>query len=226
MARILPNSRKPAASRRKRVAAGGIAADCLAVFPSALGWIAIQTRGPVLVQLTFGHASPDKALAALDPRLAAGAAVGQQSSQLSERLIAYASGARDDFRDVKLDSGAQTEFQRRVVEHCRRIRYGQVMTYGELAQAAGFPRAARAVGSVMRTNRTPLVVPCHRVVGCRSGIPAASRTRQDAASTFAVASGNPGGYSAGEGVRMKLRLLELEGGGHEPPDRDEIRPGN
>lgn len=226
MARILPNSRKPAASRRKRVAAGGIAADCLAVFPSALGWIAIQTRGPDLVQLAFGHASPDKALAALDKRLAAGAAVGQQSSELSERLIAYAAGARDDFRDVKLDSGPQTDFQRRVVEQCRRIGYGRVMTYGELAQAAGFPRAARAVGSTMRTNRTPLVVPCHRVVGCRSGISAASRTRQDAASRFVASSDKPGGYSAGEGVRMKLRLLELEGAGKGPPDRNKIRPGN
>lgn len=197
MTRISLKSRQPAVNRRKRI--DGADADRLAVFPSPLGWIALQTRGPVLVQLAFGHASPDKALAALDQRLAAGLAVGQQSSQLSERLVAYASGARNDFRDVKLDGGSQTDFQRRIVEQCRRIGYGRVMTYGELAQAAGFPRAARAVGSVMRTNRTPLVVPCHRVV---------------------ASSGKPGGYSAGEGVRMKLRLLELEGAGHKPPDRN------
>ncbi|HUY91573.1 MAG TPA: methylated-DNA--[protein]-cysteine S-methyltransferase [Pirellulales bacterium] len=179
-------------------------ADRLAVFPSALGWMAVQTRGPTLIQLSFGLASPEKALAALEQRLAAGATIGQESSELSERLQAYAVGARDDFRDVKLDPGSQTEFQRRVVQKCRRISYGRMLTYGELAQAAGFPRAARAVGSVMRTNRTPLVVPCHRVV---------------------ASSGKPGGYSAGEGVRMKLRLLELEGFGASPPDRNEIRPG-
>lgn len=180
------------------------AADRLAVFPSALGWIAIQTRGRTLIQLSFGLASPDKALAALDPKLAAGATVGEASSPLGKRLQAYAEGEVDDFLDVELEPGAQTEFQRRVVAKCRRIAYGQVMTYGELAQAAGFPRAARAVGSTMRTNRTPLVVPCHRVV---------------------ASSGKPGGYSAGEGVRMKLRLLELERLGVRPPGREKIRSG-
>lgn len=179
-------------------------ADQLNVFPSALGWIAIQTSGQTLIQLSFGMASPEKALAALDRRIAAGAAVGDETSELTERLQAYARGAIDDFLDVKLDPGPQTDFQKRVVQKCRRIAYGSVMTYGQLAEEAGFPRAARAVGSAMRTNRTPLVVPCHRVVG---------------------SSGKPGGYSAGEGVRMKLRLLEMERLGGSPPDRKKIRPG-
>ncbi len=39
------------------------------------------------------------------------------------------------------------------------------MTYGELAQAVGRPKAARAVGQVLARNPFPLLIPCHRVVG-------------------------------------------------------------
>ncbi len=38
------------------------------------------------------------------------------------------------------------------------------MSYGELAEMAGYPRAARAVGNAMASNPIPIVVPCHRVV--------------------------------------------------------------
>ena len=63
------------------------------------------------------------------------------------------------------------------------------MTYRELATQAGRPRAARAVGNVMRRNPWPLVVPCHRVIG---------------------SSGQLTGYSAPDGIARKARLLELE----------------
>ncbi|HVX60927.1 MAG TPA: methylated-DNA--[protein]-cysteine S-methyltransferase [Pirellulales bacterium] len=165
------------------------ASDVLAVFPSALGWMAAQGCGATLKQLVFGHETPESALRQLDGARALSVRVGSWNPRLVKRLQAYAEGAKDDFLDVELDLGRQTPFQRAVVESCRRIGFGRVMTYGELAQSAGYPRAARAVGNVMRTNRIPLIVPCHRVVG--SG-------------------GAAGGYSAGEGVRMKLRLLELE----------------
>ncbi|HEX5442453.1 MAG TPA: methylated-DNA--[protein]-cysteine S-methyltransferase [Pirellulales bacterium] len=111
---------------------------------------------------------------------------------LVARLQAYARGGQDDFLDVELDLGPQTAFQRRVIDCCRRIPLGQTLTYGALAEQVGHPRAARAVGNCMRTNRIPLLVPCHRVIG--SG-------------------GTMRGYSAGEGIRMKLRLLEMEASG-------------
>jgi methylated-DNA-[protein]-cysteine S-methyltransferase len=52
-----------------------------------------------------------------------------------------------------------------VLAECARIRPGAVITYSELAARAGRPGAARAVGQVMATNRFPLLIPCHRVVG-------------------------------------------------------------
>ncbi len=57
-----------------------------------------------------------------------------------------------------------TAFRRRVLERAREIPRGSVSSYGDLAAAAGNPRAARAVGSIMANNPFPWVVPCHRVV--------------------------------------------------------------
>ena len=46
----------------------------------------------------------------------------------------------------------------------KRVPEGRVTTYGTVARALGCPRGARQVGRLLHTNRTPLVVPCHRVV--------------------------------------------------------------
>lgn len=54
-------------------------------------------------------------------------------------------------------------FEARVLAVVRRIPYGRVSTYGDVAEMAGHPRAWRAVGAVMRACRAPSV-PCHRVV--------------------------------------------------------------
>jgi len=79
-------------------------------------------------------------------------------------------------------------FMQRVWEAMRKIPSGQVMTYGELAAAAGNPRAARAVGHACSTNTLAPFVPCHRV----------------------VASTGLGNYGFG-GPEVKARMLRLEG---------------
>jgi methylated-DNA-[protein]-cysteine S-methyltransferase len=109
------------------------------------------------------------------------------SNRLGERLRAHFAGSRDSFADVSLDLEGYTPFQLAVVDVLRRVPWGEVVTYGELAALAGRPNAQRAAGSVCAQNRFPLVVPCHRVVSA-TGI---------------------GGYGA-SGVEVKRRLLGLE----------------
>jgi len=74
-----------------------------------------------------------------------------------------------------------------VLSAVRRIPPGRVATYGDVAAAAGVPRAARAVGNIMKGCRAP-GVPCHRVV---------------------AAAGRLGGYGGNEG--LKRALLSAEG---------------
>jgi methylated-DNA-[protein]-cysteine S-methyltransferase len=79
------------------------------------------------------------------------------------------------------------EFQARVLSAVRRVPPGRVTTYGDVARAAGAPRAARAVGNIMRSARVP-GVPYHRVI---------------------AAGGRLGGYGGSEG--LKRALLAAEG---------------
>jgi O-6-methylguanine DNA methyltransferase len=78
-------------------------------------------------------------------------------------------------------------FSRRVLSVVRRIPPGRVATYGEVAALAGRPRAARAVGNVMRGCDRP-DIPCHRVI---------------------AAGGRLGGYGGSE--LLKRALLVAEG---------------
>jgi methylated-DNA-[protein]-cysteine S-methyltransferase len=58
-----------------------------------------------------------------------------------------------------------TEFRQKVWLAMRHIAFGQKRTYGDIAAAAGNPRAARAVGQACNKNPLIIFVPCHRVVG-------------------------------------------------------------
>jgi O-6-methylguanine DNA methyltransferase len=78
-------------------------------------------------------------------------------------------------------------FVKRVLTVVRRIPVGRVATYGDVAALAGQPRAARAVGNIMRDCRRP-DVPCHRVI---------------------AAGGRLGGYGGSEA--LKRALLAAEG---------------
>lgn len=78
-------------------------------------------------------------------------------------------------------------FRSKVVAAVRRIPPGRVATYGDVAGMAGQPRAARAVGNIMRDCRDP-GTPCHRVI---------------------AAGGALGGY--GGNLQLKRELLRAEG---------------
>ncbi|MBK0393383.1 methylated-DNA--[protein]-cysteine S-methyltransferase [Ramlibacter algicola] len=106
------------------------------------------------------------------------------------RLRASLAGERDAMVDVEIDYDGVQDFQRRVYEAARRIPYGEVRTYGELARELGEPGAARAVGQALGHNPYAPLIPCHRIL---------------------AAQGGSGGFSAEGGVLTKLRLLEIEG---------------
>ena len=79
------------------------------------------------------------------------------------QLREYFAGTRRTF-DLPL-APRGTAFQQRVWAALRAIPYGETHTYGELAAAIGSPSASRAVGMANHHNPTPIVIPCHRVIG-------------------------------------------------------------
>lgn len=108
--------------------------------------------------------------------------------QLIHRFHSYFSGDAVGFADVEIEDEGWTAFQRDVVAAMRRVPYGEVVSYSDLARLAGHPRAQRAAGTVCAGNRFPLVVPCHRI----------------------VSAGGLGSYP-GLGLDYKRRMLALEG---------------
>lgn len=163
------------------------------VFETDLGWTAFARTGRAVSAVVFGHrsqASAEKALCArMNAKISCHFLQKANADDLAGRLYCLAQGAPDNLDDVEIDFFGCTSFQRRVLDSCRAIPRGETRSYGDLAWAAGHPGAARAVGSVMAKNRTPLIVPCHRVV---------------------LASGEPGCFSAPQGERMRRKLLTLE----------------
>jgi len=89
-----------------------------------------------------------------------------------------------------------TPFETNVLAHLAQVPAGRVISYGELADWAGYPRAARAVGRLMAKNPFPLFYPCHRVI---------------------QASGRLGNF--GGGKDLKRRLLENEGVAFSSPEK-------
>lgn len=66
--------------------------------------------------------------------------------------------------EVPLDALGAGPFYRAVYETLLSVPPAVTVSYGALAEMAGYPRAARAVGTAMATNPIPIVIPCHRVV--------------------------------------------------------------
>jgi methylated-DNA-[protein]-cysteine S-methyltransferase len=119
---------------------------------------------------------PDRPLertAALDP--------------VRRELDRYFAGKSLNF-DTRIDLSDVSEFQRRVLHELLKVTAGHVTTYSRLAERAGRPKAARAVGNAMHDNPVPIIVPCHR---CLRG------------------DGSLGGY--GGGLPAKEWLLKHEG---------------
>lgn len=79
------------------------------------------------------------------------------------QLDEYFKGVRKEF-DVNVEING-TEFQRMVWEELKRIPYGEVRSYKDIAVAIGNEKAVRAVGGANNKNKIAIIIPCHRVVG-------------------------------------------------------------
>ncbi|MFQ5837276.1 MAG: methylated-DNA--[protein]-cysteine S-methyltransferase [Thermoplasmata archaeon] len=117
----------------------------------------------------------------------------EPQTELSRDLLRYFEGEPVDFSRYDVDLSRYTPFEVQVLQATRRIPYGSVKSYKEIAEEIGRPRAYRAVAYTLSKNRSCIVIPCHRVVG--SG-------------------GDLGGFSSG--VEWKVGLLKLEGVLKEP----------
>jgi len=97
----------------------------------------------------------------------AGAEVAaDQGARWARELDRYFAGTRLSWegRELPLEALGLTSFRLDVYRALLRVPAGVTVSYGALAELAGHPGAARAVGSAMAENPLPILIPCHRVV--------------------------------------------------------------
>jgi methylated-DNA-[protein]-cysteine S-methyltransferase len=106
-------------------------------------------------------------------------------AEVIRQLQAY---FRGELKVFDLPLGMEgTDFQLSVWNALREIPYGETISYAQLAERIGNPKAVRAVGLANGSNPIPIIVPCHRVIG---------------------SDGSLTGF--GGGLSTKRKLLELE----------------
>lgn len=102
------------------------------------------------------------------------------------QLDEFFEGKRREFNVPLLFVG--TDFQKTVWNELLKIPFGKTISYGEMAQRIGLPKAVRAVANANGANSMSIFAPCHRVIGSDRSLT---------------------GY--GGGLAAKQMLLELEG---------------
>lgn len=159
------------------------------MFMTDRGWIGVAANHRGLIGLVMPDPDPAavrERLAELDPYGVL--REGGLYPTLRSEMIAFFQGARVPL-DFPVDWAVFTPFQARVLRTVQQIPFGETRSYRQVAELAGCGRGYRAVGGALRSNRIPLIIPCHRVI---------------------AHDGAPGGFTSPRGVSEKLFLLELE----------------
>ena len=164
------------------------------VFDTAWGNFGFVTRGKCLVA-TFLPQAEGRLRREIQVAWPQALETDNELPRFRRQVVDYFRGRPIAF-SVEIDWRDMPVFRRAVLRQCRRISYGDTVSYQDLARAAGRPRAVRAVGGAMARNPLPLVVPCHRVLR---------------------ADGSLGGFSSPGGIKLKERLLRLENAFGEAP---------
>ncbi|MGI6250029.1 MAG: methylated-DNA--[protein]-cysteine S-methyltransferase [Anaerolineaceae bacterium] len=113
----------------------------------------------------------------------------EAGGEVCRQIDAYFASTLKRF-DLPIDWSVFKPFQINVMRLLAELPFGQVTTYGVLAERLGKPNGARAVGIANATNPVPIVLPCHRVI---------------------ASDGSMQGYRAPLGILTKEWLLRHEG---------------
>ncbi len=132
---------------------------------SPVGTVYVALDGNKVVALTFPRQNERAFRLSLSSQTSRPVRRADEKAQpVIHELREYFEGTRKKF-SFHPDLSGCTKFQKKVLTITAKIPYGQTRTYGWLAERAGSPAAARAVGQAMARNPVPIIVPCHRVIG-------------------------------------------------------------
>ena len=140
---------------------------------SSIGPFSIQVKDNNLIKASFSNLKGRKDYNKL-------------VKKILEKLKKFFKAIPVDFTDIPVNLNGLPLTYKRILKSTRKIPYGKIKTYSEVAEMAGLKNGARVVGNALKNNPIPIIIPCHRVVRKR-GL---------------------GGYSSG--IKIKEFLLKLE----------------
>lgn len=134
-------------------------------FESSMGTVRVVSSERGLVYLGF-PLSNGRGFSGFRERFAPGCITRNDvdaNRPFFDQAIEFVEGDRTSF-EIPTDLRA-TPFQEKIFKIVSEIRYGETLSYKEVARLSGDERAVRAVGMALGANPLALVIPCHRVVG-------------------------------------------------------------
>ncbi len=149
-------------------------------FKSSFGWTTLETTQKGLKRIRFGKFC--------DCRGTTHRAPTELLNKIKNDILDYLQGK--DIRAIhksslQFDFSGLTPIQIKMIKELPKIKYGETISYKELANRIG--TSPRACGRILASNPFPIIIPCHRVI---------------------CSDGSLGGYSSG--IELKRELLELE----------------
>lgn len=182
------DTERAAARLAVRAQAAGLLDVAYASLDSPLGTLLVAVTPRGLVRIAYLGEDEEPVLAELAQRVSPRVLHAPGRTDVVRReLEEYFGGARHAFA-TPVDWSLVRGFAQGVLRATAQVPFGEVTSYGRVAEAAGSARASRAAGNALGSNPIPIVVPCHRVLHADGGL---------------------GGYSGG--LERKRYLLELEG---------------
>ncbi len=155
---------------RRRALDEGLAEVAYGFIDSPLGPLAVFVTPRGVVRVAYERegfdAVVEEVARLVSPRVLS---APERTDEARRELDEYFSDGRRSF-EVPIDWRLVRGFNQGVLRATAAIPFGAVSTYGEVALAAGSPRAARAAGNALAGNPIPIVVPCHRVVHAGGGL--------------------------------------------------------
>jgi methylated-DNA-[protein]-cysteine S-methyltransferase len=152
------------AGLRERAQAEGLLEVAYAPIDSPLGELLVFVTPRGVLKISYETEAAEEALQEVADRVSPRILnAPERTDEVRRELEAYFVGSRQRF-DVPVDWSLVRGFAGGVLRATAQVPYGSISTYGEVAAAAGSPRAARAAGNALHVNPIPIVVPCHRVL--------------------------------------------------------------
>ena len=127
-------------------------------------WAAILLNGNKLFYSHSSFKSKEEAIQYLSKIANTQVNVKEENHPYIDVMVGIETGTSFDISEVEFDFTGFTEKEEQVLRTLAKVPAGETISYGNLAEKAGFPGVAQFVGNVMMKNRFGPIIPCHRVI--------------------------------------------------------------